>query len=167
MVITMTKISTLVITAIVLLNINIFAQQRLAVLPFVNLNGDLNYNEWCFNLQDSLAKSLKNTDLDEKNFRIVPNDSVETVLAEFNLDPDNPQYFTDLWKAIKKLNVNKVVSGEFNFQEETIIINAKIYDVKLKLPLPNNQAKDVFRKKDNIYDAINEITIAISPGLSF
>jgi len=145
--------------------IEITAQQRLAVLPFKNLDGNLDYNVWCFNLQDSLSRSLRNTDPDEKNFRIVPIDSVEMALAEFNLNPDNPQYFSDLWKAVKKLNVAKVVSGEFNVQGETIIINAKIYDVKLKLPLPNNQARDVFRKVNNTYDAVPEITAALTEGL--
>lgn len=154
-----------VVFAIMMSNLMLIAQQRLAVLPFKNLDGNLDYNIWCFNLQDSLSKSLKNTDPDEKNFRIVPIDSVEMALAEFNLNPDNPQYFTDLWKAVKKLNVAKVVSGEFNVQGETIIINAKIYDVKLKLPLPNNQAKDVFRKVKNTYDAVPEITAALTEGL--
>lgn len=154
-----------VVIAFVLGNFSLVAQQRLAVLPFKNLDGNLDYNIWCYNLQDSLSKSLKNTDPDEKNFRIVPIDSVEMALAEFNLNPDNPQYFTDLWKAVKKLNVAKVVSGEFNVQGETIIINAKIYDVKLKLPLPNNQARDVFRKVINTYDAVPEITAALTEGL--
>lgn len=143
---------------------NVMAQQRLAVLPFKNLDGNLDYNEWCYNIQDSLSKSMRNSDPEEKRFHIVPIDSVELVLAEFNLDPDNPQYFTDLWKAVKKLNVSKVVSGEFNIQGQTIIINAKIYDTKLKLPLPNNQAKDVFRKVSNTYDAIPEITAALIEG---
>lgn len=154
-----------VVVAVMLSNFGLVAQQRLAVLPFKNLDGNLDYNIWCFNLQDSLSKSLRNTDPDEKNFRIVPIDSVEMALAEFNLNPDNPQYFTDLWKAVKKLNVAKVVSGEFNVQGGTIIINAKIYDVKLKLPLPNNQARDVFRKVNNTYDAVPEITAALTEGL--
>lgn len=155
----------LVLTGIIAGLINLNAQQRLAVLPFKNLDGNSDYNIWCYNLQDSLSKSLHNTDPNEKNFRIVPIDSVEIALAEFNLNPDNPQYFTDLWKAVKKLNVSKVVSGEFNVQGETIIINAKIYDVKLKLPLPNNQARDVFRKVAKTYDAIPEITAALTEGL--
>lgn len=163
----MKKVSILFVILVAMLFVvnNISAQQRLAVLPFKNLDGNLDFNVWCFNLQDSLAKSLKNNDPDEKHFRIVPIDSVELALAEFNLNPDNPQYFTDLWKAIKKLNVAKVVSGEFNVQGETIIINAKIYDVKLKLPLPNNQARDVFRKVNNAYDAVPEITAALTEGL--
>lgn len=144
---------------------NLSSQQRIAVLPFKNLNGNLDYNVWCYNLQDSLSKSLRATDIEETKYRIVPIDSVEMALAEFNLNPDNPQYFTDLWKAVKKLNVKRVVSGEFNIQGETIIINAKIYDVKLKLPLPNHQARDIFRKVDQTYDAVPEISATLSEGL--
>lgn len=165
----MKKISTIkisiIITVVFILGFNLFAQTRIAVLPFKNLDGKLEYNEWCFNLQDSLAKSLRSKDINENQYRIVPIDSLELALAELNLDPDNPQYFTDLWKAIKKLNVNKVVSGEFNIQGETIIINAKIYDVKLKLPLPNNQARDIFRKINDAYSSIDEISEIILPGI--
>ncbi len=63
----MKKISTLIIIAIIALG-NFYlinAQPRIAVLPFKNLDGKLEYNEWCFNLQDSLAKSLKLKDLNE------------------------------------------------------------------------------------------------------
>jgi TolB-like protein len=142
-----------------------YAQTRIAVLPFKNMDGQLEYNIWCYNLQDSLAKHLRTHDPEEKKFRIVPIDSVDMALAELNLDPDNPQYFTDLWAAIKKMNVNKVVFGEFNIATGTININASVYDVKIKMPIQKYQAKDVFRKVPDSFNAVDEIGDAILPGL--
>jgi hypothetical protein len=142
-----------------------FSQTRIAVLPFKNMDGLLEYNIWCYNLQDSLAKHLRTHDPEEKKYRIVPIDSVDMALAELNLDPDNPQYFTDMWAAVKKMNVNKVLFGEFNIATGTININASVYDVRIKMPIQKYQAKDVFRKVAETYDAVEEIGDAVLPGL--
>ena len=157
---------TLIILSVVFSSLMpVFAQIRVAVLPFKNMDGQLEYNIWCYNIQDSLAKHLRTHDPEEKKFRIVPIDSVDMALAALNLDPDNPQYFTDMWAAIKKMNVNKVIFGEFNIATGTININASIYDVRIKMPIQKYQAKDVFRKVPNTYDAIDEIGDDLLPGL--
>ena len=107
-------------------------------------DGDLKYNIWSYNLQDSLTKSMGNLEQNGTSYYIVPADSVEIMLADLNLDPNNPQYQTDMWKVAKKLNVKKVVTGNFNIQANRFLLNAYVYDVKLKLPHPQYQARDIF-----------------------
>jgi hypothetical protein len=141
------------------------AQTRIAVLPFKNMDGQLEQNIWCYNLQDSISKHFRSHDPEEKKYRIVPIDSVDMALAELNLDPDNPQYFTDMWAAIKKMNVSKVIFGEFNIATGTININAAVYDVRIKMPNPKYQAKDVFRKVPDALNAVGEICDYLLPGL--
>lgn len=131
-----------------------FAQIRIAIIPFTNMDGNVQYNEWCFNLQDSLMKELINFDPEGKYFRIVPIDSVEAALAEINMDPNNPQYESDLWVAIQKLNVRDVITGNFKIQAKRFLINAYIYDVATKLPRTDFQARDIFKKEDKVYDAV-------------
>ncbi|MBX3045334.1 MAG: hypothetical protein KIT33_12345 [Candidatus Kapabacteria bacterium] len=141
------------------------AQNRIAVLPFQNMDGKFDYNEWCFTLQDSLTNALIGADPEELSYRIVPADSVEAALADLNLDPANPQYFTDMWKAIGKLNVKKVVCGSFIIEGGSILIKAAVYDVKLKLPHPKYQATNIFRDLDKAFDAIDEILNVVRPGM--
>ncbi|PKL78524.1 MAG: hypothetical protein CVV25_11220 [Ignavibacteriae bacterium HGW-Ignavibacteriae-4] len=144
---------------------SLFAQTRVAVLPFQNMDGNIDYNILCYDLQESLTTALIDADDSGEEYYIVPADSVEIVLSELNLDPSNPQYKSDLWKAVQMLNIKKVVVGTFNKQSDKFLINAYIYDVKMRMAYPNNQAKDIFKTREQILEAIPEIVSAIQPGL--
>jgi len=141
------------------------SQTRIVVLPFANMDGNIKLNIYSYKLQDSLFKALQQVDPDGKNFQLVPLDSVEIVLADLNLDPNNPQYQTDLWKAVKLLKVQKVVSGNFNLQAERFLINGYVIDVETKLYDKANQARDIFKKEERILEAVPTIIKRISPAL--
>ncbi len=141
------------------------SQTRIAVLPFQNMDGDMNLNLWCYELQDSLAKALLSEDPEEQYYRIVPSDSVEALLTEFNIDPSNPQYQSDVWKTIKLLNVKKVVTGNFNIQYNNILINAYIYNVRTRVADPEFQAKDIFLEKPEYIKSISILLPNLIPGL--
>ena len=143
----------------------LFSQTRVAVLPFQNMDGNIDYNILCYDLQESLTTALIEADDSGEDYYIVPADSVEMVLSELNLDPSNPQYKSDLWKAVQLLNIKKVVVGTFNKQSDKFLMNTYIYDVKMRMAYPNNQAKDIFKTRDQILEAIPEIVTAIQPGL--
>jgi TolB-like protein len=163
----MKKRSTLfVLLAIVIVLVtNAQAQNRIAVLPFQNMDGKFEFNQWCYSLQDTLSKALVAADPEQLNYRIVPADSVEAALADLNLDPANPQYFTDMWKAIAKLNVKKVVCGSFIVEGKSMLIKAAVYDVKLKLPHPKYQATNIFKDLDKAFEAVDEILNVVKPGM--
>ena len=163
----MKKYSTLLILTVIFLGavVSSFSQKRIAVLPFQNMDGKFEFNEWCYSLQDSLSKVLSSADPEELAYRIVPADSVEAALADLNLDPANPQYFTDMWKAIAKLNVKKVVCGSFIVEGGSMLIKAAVYDVKLKLPHPKHQATNIFKDLDKAFEAIEEISNVVRPGM--
>lgn len=141
------------------------SKTRIVVLPFQNMDGQLELNLVSYQLSDSLnLKLLEDEELSDK-IEIVPLDSVEMIMADLNLDPTNPQYPSDMWKAISLLNVSKVVTGNFNVQAERFLINAYIYDVETKLPDPNYQVRDIFKKKEKILEAVGIISRKISEGL--
>ncbi len=147
-------------------NINLKSQIRVAVLPFKNMDGKLNKNIWCYNLQDTISKELVKADMERKSYIVVPPDSVEDELAKLNLDPSNPQYESDLWKAVANLKVKKVVMGNFNLRGESrFLMNVYIYDAKMKLADSKNQIRDIFKDEKELYTTIPEIMNAILPGL--
>ncbi len=155
----------LVLVLIVSLNICIFAQVRIAVLPFQNMDGKIEKNIICYELQDSIFKELKLADPESKFYYVVPADSVEDVLATLNLDPSNPQYTSDLWKAVKILNIKKVISGNFNIQGNKILLNGYIYDARMKLADPKNQVRDIFKDEDKVLEAVDLIVKSILPAI--
>ena len=142
-----------------------YSQTRVAVLPFQNMDGNIDYNILCYDLQEALTTALIEADETGQEYYIVHADSVEIVLSELNLDPSNPQYKSDLWKAVQLLNIKKVVLGTFNKQSDKFLMNTYIYDVKMRMAYPNNQAKDIFKTREQILEAIPEIVSAIQPGL--
>jgi len=158
------KKSLLVLLLVSFFSIGLFSQTRIAVFPFYNMDGNMKWNIWCYQLQDSLSNAMHVEDPQGQFYYIVPKDSVELLLAEMNVDPANPQYETDMWNVAKKLNVKKVVTGNFKYQAERFLINAYIWDVKTKLSNPKFKARDIFKREDNLYEAVTEIKDALVPG---
>lgn len=144
---------------------SLFSQIRIAVLPFQNMDGKIEKNIHCYSMQDSVFKALKLKDPEGKFYTLVPADSVEDILASLNMDPSNPQYISDMWKAVKMLNIKKVVMGNFNIANDKFLINAYIYDAKMKLADPKNQIRDIFKSEDQILTCIDDIIKAIIPAL--
>jgi hypothetical protein len=99
--------------AVVVFAIPAMAQTRVAVLPFRNMDGLIERNVWSIKLADSLRLALANIDPSQTAFVFIPADSVEMAISELNLDPTNPQYESDVWKAVAALGAQRVVTGNF------------------------------------------------------
>lgn len=142
------------------------AQQRIAVLPFRNMDRDIKYNTWTIEMADSLFSAISAVDPEQKQFVLVPADSIEMALAELNLNPSNPQYESDMWKAVRMLNVTKAVQGNFQLRGERVLINCYVYDIASMLADQVNQAKDLYKTPTNYLDSIHPIVKRIYPGLT-
>ena len=138
---------------------------RVAVLPFQNMDGLIDLNVWSYKLQDSVFKILKAEDPDQEHYHLVPSDSIEILLAEMNIDPTNPQYPSDMWKATDMLNVKYVLTGNFDIHAEKFLVNAYIYDARMRLPHPKYQAKNIFKSQDAIMESAPMIVKRLLPGL--
>lgn len=124
----------------------LWAQVRIAVLPFRNMDGDLRYNLWCYRFADSVAALLTRADTVQRHYWIIPRDSLEIVLGELNLDPTTPQYDSDIWKAAQLLRAQKIITGTFNLLPGKILVNAYIYDVRTKRV--EGSARNLYRSEE-------------------
>lgn len=141
------------------------AQLRVAILPFRNMDGQIKFNPWCLQLQDSLTKELLAIDPSQKKFNIIPADSIEMAISELNLDPTNPQYESDVWKAVKTLKADRVIQGNFFMQHERVLLNAYIFDPETKMSDPVNQAKNLYKSPAAIMEVIKPMARKLHPGL--
>lgn len=144
---------------------SLFSQVRVAVLPLRNMDLKVENNKYCYSIPDSLRVMLSLDEQSGKSFYVIPLDSIELVLSELNLDPTNPQYESDLWKSVQKLNAAIVISGNFNISGEKLLLNMYAYNAKTKMPDPTNQAKNIYKSKDNILSAIEMIKNRLLPAL--
>ena len=133
-----------------------FAAERVAILPFRNYNGSLDYAAPSYTLADSLHAMLQPLS-EEGKLDLVPIDSVEFALAGLNLDPSNPQYESDMWRAVEQLRADKVITGTYNVKYKKIFVNAYIYDVATKIQEQKYQAKNIYKKYDKALEAVSKV----------
>ena len=156
----------LIIVGFFALSLAAAAQVRVVVLPFRNMAHDIKYNPWNYQFADSLRSALLEADPSGTTYQIVSADSVELALADLNLDPDNPQYESDMWKAVRNLKAQKAVQGNFQLRGDRVLINCYIYDMESMLADATNQAKDIYKSPTTYLEAIRPIVKRILPGLS-
>lgn len=143
-----------------------YAQQRVIVLPFRNMDGKIDYNLWQYELADSLRTLLLEMDPKEEHYHLVDPDSVEMAIAEFNLDPTNAQYESDIWRAVDLIKADKVVQGNFFLRGDRVLMNAYVYDVEYKMADQVNQAKDIYKTPDTYLSAVKKMAKQLYPGLA-
>lgn len=165
------NLHTLVFIAILLTTFSLyygiaFSQPiRIVVIPFQNMDGKMDHNILSYQLQDSVSSLLKLKDPNSQHYYLVPDDSVQLLLTELNVDPTNAQYPSDIWKVVKQLNVKYVVSGNFNLQDKNILINAYIYNSKTRLPSSQYQVRDIFLVDGHALEAVPTIVDGLLPAL--
>ncbi len=142
-----------------------FAQQRVAVLPFRNMDRDIQYNAWSVQLADSVYEALRQLDGNGTDFVLIEPDSIEMAIADLNLDPTNPQYESDMWKAVRTLGATKAVQGNFQLRGDRVLINCYVYDMTSMLPDGTNQAKDLYKSTTTFLETVRPIVKRIAPGL--
>jgi TolB-like protein len=141
------------------------AQQRVVVLPFRNMDRDIQYNAWSMQLADSVYKALRAHEKYGTDFILIEPDSLEMAIADLNLDPTNPQYESDMWKAVRALGAAKAVQGNFQLRGDRVLINCYVYDMTSMLPDGANQAKDLYKSTTTFLETVRPIVKRISPGL--
>ncbi len=155
-----------ILFAFLAITISAFAQPvRVAVLPIRNMDGNLSLNTYCYKIADSLRAALTLHELNGKQFYIVPSDTVEAVLAELNLDPNNAQYESDIWKSVAILNCQYVVTGTFNVNGGRMLVNMYCYDLKTKVADPTNNAKNIFKAPERVLETIGIMRDKLVPAL--
>ncbi len=161
------KLVHLFVTAVVLIAAatSVAAQQRVAVLPFRNMDRDIQYNAWSIQLADSVYKALRQHENFGKDFVLIEPDSIEMAIADLNLDPTNPQYESDMWKAVRTLGATKAVQGNFQLRGDRVLINCYIYDMTSMLPDATNQAKDLYKSTTTFLETVRPIVKRIVAGL--
>jgi TolB-like protein len=141
-----------------------WAQTRIAVLTFRNMDGKTALNAMAVSLADSLRNALVAADSQQQFYAVIPADSVEMAVSEYNLDPTNPQYESDVWKALQAMGIEKVVQGNFLTEGDRILINVYVYDLEMKMPDPA-QAKNIYKPRDVVMSAIPIIAKRLLPAL--
>lgn len=141
------------------------AQKRVIVLPFRNMDGEVAYNPWRYELADSLRTALLGVDPAQKVFMMIDQDSVELAISELNLDPNNAQFESDVWRAVKNLKADLVVQGNFFLRGDRVLMNAYVYSVEFQVANQEHQAKNLYKTPTTYMEAVPIMTKKLYPAL--
>jgi TolB-like protein len=141
------------------------AQVRVAVLPVKNLDGNMQLLTYSYAIADSLRALLVAHPEHGRAFVVVPADTVEQVLSEFSLDPTSPQFESDLWRAIAKLNCTYAITGSFEITGGRMVLNLYAYDVATKLADQTNAARNLFKAPEHIFEVLPIAVRKLVPAL--
>jgi TolB-like protein len=144
--------------------LSIAAPTKITVLPFTNIDGDIDRNIVAYDLQESIYALIEA--MEDDSFELVPLEEVEFELSGLNLDPSNPQYESDLWKAVNNLGVKKVLLGSYDYDNGKYLVNAYVYDSRMKLPHPRFQSKDNFVDEDKVTTLSDKIVNDLKGAIS-
>jgi TolB-like protein len=153
------------ILAVIASSVAASAQVRVAVLPFRNMDGKIALNEWSVALRDSIVTSLTASDPESKTFVVIPTDSLEMAISDLNLDPTNPQYESDVWKAVIGMGATYVVQGNFLTEGERVLLNAYVYTAASRMPNSTHQAKNIVKSPTTYLTAVPLIVKRLLPAL--
>lgn len=138
--------------------------KKIAVLPFENLHGLIDYNQHCYELADSVARALQHLLKEHSNrYVVIEPDSVDFVVLEYNLNPDNPQFQSDRWIVAEKLGAQLVVTGTVKVRYNKVFVNAAVYNIETKLP--EYEIKNLYTKEENYLELSEKIAKGIAEFL--
>jgi len=144
---------------------SVLAQVRVAVLPIKNLDGNMLLLTYSYAIADSLRAHLLAHPDHGRQFVVIPADSMEQALAEFNLDPNSPQFESDIWRAVAKLNCSRAITGSFEITGGRMVLNLYAYDVTTKLADQTHAARNLFKAPEHIFDVIPLAVKKLVPAL--
>ncbi|OYT14655.1 MAG: hypothetical protein B7C24_17185 [Bacteroidetes bacterium 4572_77] len=141
------------------------AQDRVAVLKFSNLDGKEEMDKYCLMFQDSLIAHFIAEDPDELNYQIVPADSIQYKLDQIGTNPRKPSYQDDLWGVIEALGCKRAVMGEILMNGDKMVVNVSVYDVEMRLPLPDHKIRNLFATPERLPSLFPRISKKLRPGV--
>ena len=115
-----------------------------AIFPFKNLSGEVKYDSLMFSFSDSLEQFFnKNFPLESHSYKIIPMQDVKDQIAALNIDLKGITYETKTWEVAKLLGAEKIIWGTYYVKYEKAQIEAKVVDVKTKMPNNINFAEKI------------------------
>ena len=151
-----------VITFFLFFSVVVCSQTKIAILPFSNLDGNADYNKYCYEIQDSLTKAFLNVDAEKKIIDVLSLEEVDNAMSDMNLDANAPNFDGEKWRVLEILQCDRVISGTFRVVGERFVVNAYIYYPATRVSDLVHQAKDIFKREDKILEVVPVITRRLS-----
>lgn len=142
-------------------NISYADTMRVAVLPFINISSDKNY-DW---ISQGFSESLTTAFAQTGKLVVIERNQIKQLINEQAFQKSN---FIDEKSSVeigKILGVDKVIIGSYQIFSGNINVNSRIVDIKTAVIEPRGAISNKRARLDNIFDLQEELCIIHSREL--
>lgn len=132
-----------------------FSLSKIAVLPFRNINGDINY-DW---ISQGFSESLTTAFSQMGKFIVVERNQINQILGEQAFQKSGFVNDKSIAEIGKVLGVDKLVIGSYQIFQGNININSRVIDVSTAQVDNGHSITNKRGKLDNIFDLQEEICL--------
>lgn len=110
----------------------------IAIFPFKNLYGEVQYDDLGWEYADSLEAYLNRQAGAGTRYEVVSNIDVRDQLLAQNVDVKSPSYETDVWTIAEALDADKLVWGTYFVKYDKVFLKTEVIDLSINMPDPEN-----------------------------
>lgn len=137
----------------------------IAIFPFKNLYGEVQYDDIGWEYADSLEAWLNRQEAANTKFEIIPNIDVRDQMLAQNVDVKSPSYETDVWTIAEALEAHKIVWGTYFVKYNKVFLKVEIIDLSVNMPDPENVGESKGLLYEEAINSVPEVGEDLLPGL--
>ena len=137
----------------------------IAIFPFKNLYGEVQYDDIGWEFADSLEVFLNAQEGANKKFEIVSNIDVRDQMLAQNVDVKSPSYETDVWTIAEALEADKLVWGTYFVKYNKVFLKVEIIDLSINMPDPENVGQSKGLLYEEAINSVPDVGAQLLPGL--
>jgi hypothetical protein len=164
-----TKATLLLLPIMLVFGITALAAQEepttIAIFPFKNLYGEVQYDDLGWSYADSLEVFLNAQPGSGANFALVPNVDVKDQMLAMNVDVKAPSYETDVWTIAEALGASKIVWGTYFTKYGKVYLKVEIIDLSVNMADTENVGESKGLLYEEAITSVPTVGEKIVPGL--
>lgn len=138
----------------------------IAIFPFKNLYGEVQYDDLGWVYADSLEVYLNAQAGAGTTYQVISNVDVRDQMLAQNVDVKSPSYETDVWTIAEALEADKLVWGTYFVKYGKVFLKTEIIDLSINMPDPENVGESKGLLYDEAITSVPDVGAKILPGLS-
>lgn len=137
----------------------------IAIFPFKNLYGEVQYDDIGWEFADSLEVWFNGQEAANTKYEIVPNIDVRDQMLAQNVDVKSPSYETDVWTIAEALEADKLIWGTYFVKYNKVFLKVEIIDLSVNMPDPENVGESKGLLYEEAINSVPNVGAQLLPGL--
>ncbi len=137
----------------------------IAIFPFKNLYGEVQYDDIGWEFADSLEVWFNAQEGANTKYEIVSNIDVRDQMLAQNVDVKSPSYETDVWTIAEALEADKLIWGTYFVKYNKVFLKVEIIDLSVNMPDPENVGESKGLLYEEAINSVPDVGAQLLPGL--